>query len=68
MLNPGIRAKLAAAPILAGVLLAAVPGVCAQDYPARAIRIVLPFSPGGGFACWRIVSLHDRRLHRVPVR
>jgi tripartite-type tricarboxylate transporter receptor subunit TctC len=33
-------------PVLAATLLATA--VCAQDYPARSIRIVLPFSPGGG--------------------
>ncbi|MEO7729119.1 MAG: tripartite tricarboxylate transporter substrate binding protein [Burkholderiales bacterium] len=32
----------------AAVLLAALPPAHAQDYPARSIRIVLPFSPGGG--------------------
>ena len=48
MKKPGILATPAAAPILSAVLLVVAPGACAQDYPARAIRIVLPFSPGGG--------------------
>src|SRR5262249_31131001 len=33
--------------ILAAVLLPAVPGAQAQDYPNRPIRLVLGFTPGG---------------------
>ena len=34
--------------ILLALLGVAVPGVFAQNYPARAIRLVVPSSPGGG--------------------
>ncbi len=40
--------RMAAAPFLMAALLAATTAIFAQDYPARSIRIVLPFSPGGG--------------------
>ena len=41
-----IRLRIAAA-IACGVFLPAAAGV-AQDYPSRAVRIILPFPPGGG--------------------
>jgi tripartite-type tricarboxylate transporter receptor subunit TctC len=33
---------------LAGALVAAVPPVSAQSWPARPIRVLIPFTPGGG--------------------
>jgi tripartite-type tricarboxylate transporter receptor subunit TctC len=41
--------RTAAPAVLAVVLLAAAtPSVCAQDYPTRAVEVVVPFPAGGG--------------------
>ena len=40
--SSGIRACL---PIM---LLASTLGVCAQDYPVRPVRLIVPYPPGGG--------------------
>jgi tripartite-type tricarboxylate transporter receptor subunit TctC len=42
-----LRRTLASAIALAAVL-AAVPQVCAADYPGRPVRLVVPYPPGGG--------------------
>lgn len=45
-----IKAKLFLAASLSTLAIASgfAPGVSAQEYPARALRIILPFGPGGG--------------------
>jgi tripartite-type tricarboxylate transporter receptor subunit TctC len=52
------RAALAAV----NLMLAAAPGAVAQDYPARTIRMIVPFAAGGGAdAMARLVA---QRLHQ----
>ena len=41
VLNPGIVVSFA-------LMACMVPGVLAQTYPSRPIRLIVPFPPGGG--------------------
>jgi tripartite-type tricarboxylate transporter receptor subunit TctC len=45
--NPGTPQSLLAA-ITAAAVFALVPAAFAQTYPAKAVRIIAPFAPGGG--------------------
>src|SRR5262249_48774513 len=55
-----------AAAILAVLLGAGT--ACAQDYPARAIRIIVPLTPGSGAdIAGRIVAKHMSDASRQPV-
>jgi tripartite-type tricarboxylate transporter receptor subunit TctC len=40
--------RIYSVPALAALLLPAAPGVAAQDYPARPIRLIVPVAAGGG--------------------
>ncbi|MBK8065357.1 MAG: tripartite tricarboxylate transporter substrate binding protein [Betaproteobacteria bacterium] len=40
--------RLAKSLLAAAVLLAAMPAAHAQDYPAKPLRMIVPFAPGGG--------------------
>src|SRR5687767_8047501 len=56
-----ILLRTAAAAALVVMSIAAPASVNAQDYPVRPIRIILPFSPGGGTDL--LARLLSQRLH-----
>ena len=57
--------KTISAVALAASTLAAAPLVSPQDYPAKTVRIVVPFTPGGGNdIVARILAQHLTSLHR----
>jgi tripartite-type tricarboxylate transporter receptor subunit TctC len=45
---PGMNTRRRGILIAAGILLGAAPAWAQQPYPARAIRLIAPFPPGGG--------------------
>ena len=43
-----MKANPVLATLLASFLLSAIPDAAAQSYPSRAVRVIVPFPPGGG--------------------
>jgi tripartite-type tricarboxylate transporter receptor subunit TctC len=65
--RPHRRSLLAAAAVFAG-MVAVLPGALAQDYPNRAVRIIVPFPAGGtADAMPRVVADYLTRKWKQPV-